>query len=70
MSSDRHIIPVWFFIGVQLLIYGILIMANGIYEMSNLPQTVLANLHAPIWWGAIMIAIGATYVWKFYPRKS
>lgn len=70
MSGDRHIIPVWFFIGVQLLIYGILIMANGIYEMSNLPQTVLANLHAPIWWGAIMIAIGATYVWKFYPRKS
>jgi len=70
MSEGRHIIPVWFFVGVLLLIYGILIMANGIYEMSNLPQTVLANLHAPIWWGAIMIAIGATYVWKFYPGKS
>lgn len=69
MSDDRHIIPVWFFIGVQLFIYGILILASGIYEMSSPPDTVLANLHAPIWWGAIMIAIGGTYVWKFYPRK-
>jgi hypothetical protein len=70
MSEDRHIIPVWFFVGVLLFIYGVMILASGIAEWSNLPDTVLASLHAPVWWGMIMIAIGGIYVWKFYPRKS
>lgn len=70
MGEGRNIIPVWFFIGVLLLIYGILIMASGISEWAQPPDTVLARLHAPIWWGAFMIVIGGTYVRKFFPRKS
>ncbi len=66
----HHMIPVWFFIGLILLIYGILIFATGIYELSRLPSTVLANLHAPIWWGVILAVVGAIYVRRFYPRKS
>jgi FtsH-binding integral membrane protein len=67
--KDRHMIPVWFFVGIQLLIFGVLIVISGVAEFSHPPGTVLANLHAPIWWGAVLIAIGGTYVWKFYPRK-
>lgn len=70
MSGDRHIIPVWFFIGVLLLIYGVIITVSGLVEWSNPPATVLAQIHAPVWWGAVLIAIGGIYVWKFYPRKS
>lgn len=70
MSEGRHIIPVWFFVGVLLLIYGIMILGSGLAEWSQPPDTVLADLHAPVWWGMIMIAIGGTYVWKFYPGKS
>lgn len=70
MSEGRNIIPVWFFIGVLLLIYGLMIVVSGIAEWSQPPHTVLANLHAPVWWGAFMVAIGATYVVKFYPGKS
>jgi hypothetical protein len=36
-SHDHHMIPVWFFVGVILLIYGILILATGIYEISSPP---------------------------------
>lgn len=68
--EKRHMLPVWFFIGVILLIYGVMIVATGIYELSNPPSTVLANLHAPIWWGAVLAVVGGIYVAKFLPRKS
>lgn len=63
-------LPVWFFIGLNLLIYGVAIFASGIYELSHPPSTVLANLHPEIWWGAIMAIIGGLYVYLFMPRKS
>jgi len=70
MPKDHHIIPVWFFVGVLLLIYGVLITATGIIEYSNPPATVLANLHPAIWWGAILTVIGGIYTYMFWPRKS
>jgi hypothetical protein len=68
-SSKGHMIPVWFFIGLTLLTYGIMILVTGIQELSHPPATVLAELHAPIWWGAIMAVIGAIYVSIFRPRS-
>jgi hypothetical protein len=70
MGEEHHIIPVWFFVGVLLLIYGVLILATGIYEFSEPPTTVLGNLRPAIWWGALLIIIGGVYVYKFMPRKS
>ena len=69
MSEKHHIIPVWFFVGVLLFIYGVLILASGILEFSNPPSTVLGNLHPAIWWGALLTIIGAIYVHLFRPRK-
>ncbi|MBI1941009.1 MAG: hypothetical protein HYS33_05830 [Acidobacteria bacterium] len=63
-------IPVWFFIGVLLLIYGVLILATGIYEFSEPPTTVLGNLRPAIWWGALLVIIGGVYVYFYMPRKS
>ena len=68
MSEKHHIIPVWFFVGVMLLAYGVLILASGLSEWSNPPNTVLANLHAPVWWGGLLTIIGAVYVATFRPR--
>jgi hypothetical protein len=30
--------------------------------------TVLANLHAGIWWGAIILALGLFYTLRFRPK--
>ena len=68
-EQDR-VIPVWFFIGVILLIYGTIICVTGIVEISDPPKTVLANLHAPIWWGAILAAFGGLFTYLFRPRRS
>jgi hypothetical protein len=68
--EKRHMLPVWFFVGVILLIYGVLIFASGLYEFSHPPATVLSNLHPAVWWGALLAVIGAIYVYLFAPRKA
>ena len=70
MSEERHMIPVWFFVGLLLFIYGILIFISGLTEWSHPPNTVLSNLHAPVWWGAIMIAMGGLFIHLFRPKKK
>ena len=70
MSEKHHIIPVWFFVGLLLLTYGALILASGIAELGDPPPTVLANLHAPVWWGTLMVALGGGYVVAFRPRSN
>lgn len=67
--EKHHIIPVWFFVGVMLLAYGILILGSGLSEWSNPPHTVLSELHAPVWWGALLTVVGAIYVMAFRPKS-
>jgi hypothetical protein len=70
MPSERHhILSVWFFTGVLLLIYGCLILASGLAEWSSPPETALANLHAPVWWGGLMALVGLFYTLAFRPRR-
>ncbi len=71
MSEKHHIIPVWFFVGLLLLIYGVLILGNGLMNWSHPPEGVeLSNLHAPVWWGALLIVLGVIYCAKYYPRNE
>ncbi|MGA7340792.1 MAG: hypothetical protein WBE72_13045 [Terracidiphilus sp.] len=66
-------IPIWFFIGILLLVYGLMILGYGLYELSsgNYPPLVqLTGLHAPIWWGALLAALGLFYVVKFRPTRN
>jgi hypothetical protein len=66
------LISIWFFIGALLLVYGILIMGAGLYELSTPPEhpVVRADLHAGIWWGALLIALGAFYSLRFSPWRK
>ena len=65
-------ISIWFFIGVSLAVNGALILAAGIYQLVNPPiepGVVLFNLHAGVWWGAVLLAIGLVYCIKFAPGR-
>jgi len=65
----RHVTPVWFFVGLLLAVYGVLILGSGLVNWSNPPNTALAELHAPVWWGAILLAGGVIYTLVYRPRK-
>ncbi len=70
MSDRTHFISIWFFIGAMLLTYGVLIFGTGIYELYRPPaqHVELANLHAGIWWGALLSLLGALYIHRFRPK--
>jgi len=65
----EHGIPIWFFIGALLAVYGVLIFAAGVVGLFHPPPVALAGLHAGIWWGGLLVAIGLGYVRAFRPRR-
>jgi hypothetical protein len=70
MSEKHSIIPVWFFVGVLFLVYGVLILGSGLAEWSHPPNTVLSELHAPVWWGVLLIVLGIVYCGAFRPGRN
>ncbi len=65
-------LSIWFFIGVSLAVNGAIICATGIYELMSPPehQVVLYNLHANVWWGAILFILGAFFSVRFSPARE
>ena len=72
MYTEQGGVSIWFFIGALMFVYGVLIFVSGLYELIlSVPQTVvLGQLHAAVWWGAILAVLGAIASYRFYPRKS
>jgi hypothetical protein len=72
MGKGRHFISIWFLIGVLLLIYGVIILGFGLYALTNPPEreVVMANLHTELWWGALLIVLGAVYSYYFRPGRE
>lgn len=68
----EHSVSIWFLIGLQLAIYGVLITGAGVYQYFNPPvqRTVLFELHSGIWWGALMLIAGLAYTIMFRPAKD
>jgi hypothetical protein len=66
----KGFVSIWFFIGILLDIYGVLILGAGIYNVYNPPDVKMAFLHAGIWWGALLLALGLFYSIKFAPEKK
>ena len=50
-------VSIWFFIGMLLSVYGVLILGAGIYEWNSPPPVVRADLHAAVWWGMLLIVL-------------
>jgi hypothetical protein len=65
-------VSIWFFIGISLLVNGVLITAAGVWEVLHPPENpvVLFHLHANVWWGAILLVIGLGYCLKFSPGHT
>jgi uncharacterized BrkB/YihY/UPF0761 family membrane protein len=65
-------ISIWFFIGISLLVNGLLIMSAGVYEVLYPPhdQVVLFHVHANVWWGGLLFLLGAAYCYYFAPNRK
>jgi FtsH-binding integral membrane protein len=59
--TEHAMKPIWYFVGLILMIMGGLIMVTGLYHVIDPPavKKILSDTHPDIWWGAIMAAFGA-----------
>ena len=61
MSQDaqgREPMPIWFFVGVILFVYGLMVVAGNF--MTSRP-TVLAETRPALWWGSLMTVAGVIF---------
>lgn len=58
--------PIWYFVGLILLVMGGIIFLTGVYQLLNPPETktVLWNLHPNLWWGIVMFLFGGLMFFK------
>lgn len=66
----RRTFEVWFYIGVLLGVYGLLLFCGGIYQWVHPPPTVLAAKHATFWAGLLLLVIGAIYTVTYWPKPG
>lgn len=62
-------ISIWFFIGISLVVNGLLILGAGGYELIYPPEkeVVLSRLHAGVWWGGLLFLVGLAYCHLHWP---
>jgi hypothetical protein len=72
MTGKDGEISIWFFIGLALVVNGALICGAGVYELVRPPATrvVLYELNANLWWGALLLVLGAVYCRRFRPSAQ
>ena len=62
---------IWFFVGLTLSIMGVLVVVAGVVDYMTPPErsTVLASTHPALWWGAVMIVAGVTFLIREKKQK-
>jgi hypothetical protein len=62
--------PIWFFVGLILLVMGSVILATGVYDLVRHVEShkVLSHLHPAVWWGGLMTLFGLLFV--FLNRRA
>jgi hypothetical protein len=71
--DSKGTLSIWLVVGISLLGNGLLILVAGVYEWIHPPEVItiqMFDIHAPIWWGAILAAIGLGYCVRFRPSRE
>ncbi|MGA3131021.1 MAG: hypothetical protein ABSD59_09485 [Terracidiphilus sp.] len=69
MLTRRHMLPVWFFIGLLLTLYRVIILIASIVDWTQPSQAVLAQYHPGLWGGGVLLLVGGLYLLRFRPRR-
>ena len=67
-------LSIWFFCGILMLAYGLVLVITGITELHNPPPNEvllpwLEALHPTLWWGLLLTAFGWFYSVRFRPGR-
>ena len=77
--ADKHNVEstelsIWFFCGILMLAYGVVLVITGIIELHNPPPNELLlpwlqALHPTLWWGVLLTVFGGFYSIRFRPGR-
>jgi hypothetical protein len=70
MSNEKHMLPVWFFIGVLLAIYGVIILTVALIDFNQPSATVLSQYHPDLFGGIFLLILGGFYTFWFWPGRG
>ena len=74
-DEEKAELSIWFFCGILMLAYGIVLIFTGIREFHNPPPNEillpwLQPLHPVLWWGLLMSIFGGIYTIKYWPKHK
>ncbi len=71
-NSENQMLDIWFFVGIILTTFGVILFLAGIYYIFN-PNTelIFGHLNPNLWWGVIMIFSGIIFqLISYFKRKK
>ena len=69
--NSRSQISIWFLLGSLLLIYGVVATALGLVNHDASGRAVLlTELHADLFWGLLLLVLGAYSCFRYYPKNT
>ncbi len=68
----KHHLSIWFLIGLQLVIMGLIVLVATIYGIFVPPAdpVMFNDQHPGIYMGIVMLLLGAVYTIKFWPDSG
>ncbi len=57
-DEGREPLAIWFFVGVILAVYGVLVIIGSFVPGR---PTVLAETRPGLWWGSLMVVFGGIF---------
>ena len=69
MSGRAQMLPVWFFIGVLLTAYGIIVLAASVIDFNAPGTAMLARYHPGLFGGVVLLLLGGLYTFLFRPGR-
>lgn len=69
--KQRHhrMLPVWFFVGLLLLAYGVIVLLTSLSSEGRHAHVALAQYHAGVWGGIVLLLLGGGYTACYWPRR-
>ena len=62
-ENTKKMISIWFWVGLVLTVYGVVIAATGVYYVFN-PAAITGKIggNVNLWWGAVMLGSGLLFM--------
>jgi hypothetical protein len=64
-------VSIWTWVGMVLVVYGLIVTSMGVlFVFRPETETATAHLNPSLWWGLLMVAAAALFLWLGRRERS